>query len=248
MVDHHPGFESRWCTVETSVSSDWSFVLDLVRTDLCTLADDAVLFGGVYGRFTHSRLLMAHFLATRFPDNSFVIFQPEQDWVEFEMMPAGDIFQDAIEWAASNRQKHDKLEQGFNGCVGSSECLPVYHEIFSKYRVEVVIETNILSQGWITEKTSKCLVAGKPFLLYGTAGQLQQLRKMGFKTFADHIDESYDTIEDPELRFDAICNIATYIHDCAHRDTLLQEMDTVAQWNRQHYRKIVKDYYRDFNN
>jgi hypothetical protein len=246
MVDHYPRFESEWCAVETYPTPFFQQTAELLRIDLCRVDEDAKLFGAAYGRFMPSRLLMAHFLVTHFPNDSFVIFQPGQDFVEFEMAPGDEIFQDAVDWAACRTHHHD-LASHFNGCVSSLACLPVYHELFGRYRIEIVIETNTYSEGWFTEKTAKCLAAGKPFLLYGTSGQLQQLRTMGFRTFGDYIDESYDCEHDPDIRFDKICAAVTAIHEHAQQNQLLADLGTIAQWNRQHYHRIIENYYHDFN-
>jgi len=247
MIDHHPRFQSDWCTLEICPNLAFKQTFDLIRIDLCDVAPDALLFGAAYGRFTHSRLLMAHFLATHFPSDCFVVFQPGQDFVEFEMSPGGELFQEAVTWASAKTQ-HQALEAQPNGGVSYHACLPVYHEIFSKYRIEVVIETNTTSHGWFTEKTAKCLASGKPFVLYGTPGQLQQLNKMGFRTFGECIDESYDCVQDTEIRFDKICSTLTTIHDHPQRDKLLEDLDAIAQWNKQNYYKIINKYYHDFSN
>jgi len=246
MVDHYPPFQSDWCQVQTYPTPFFSQTAQLVQVDLCEVDPHARLFGAAYGRFTSARLLMAHFLASRFPNDSFVIFQPGQDFVEFEMGPGGEIFQEAIAWAAS-RTHHQDLESQFSGCVSSLECLPVYHKLFGRYRIEIVIETNTFTQGWFTEKTAKCLAAGKPFLLYGTFGQLQQLRNMGFRSFGQCIDETYDCVQDPDIRFDKLCSTAIEIHGHHQRDELLDDLDAIAQWNRVHYQDIIKDYYHDFS-
>ena len=249
MVDHHPRFQSDWCTLEISPNLCFEQTSRLLQIDLCHIDPDALLFGATYGRFTHSRLLMAHFLATHFPNDSFVIFQPGQDFVEFEMSPGGKLFQKATSWASSRTQHQDlQIQHQHNGCVSYLACLPAYHEIFCKYRIEVVIETNTHSQGWFTEKTAKCLASGKPFLLYGTPGQLQQLNKMGFRTFGEYIDESYDCVQDTEIRFDKICSTLTTIHDHPQRDKLLGDLDTIAQWNKLNYHKVINKYYHDFSN
>lgn len=246
MVDHYPRFESQWCTVQTYPTPFFQQTMELLRTDLFRVHDDAKLFGAAYGRFMPSRLLMAHFLTTQFPNDSFVIFQPGQDFVEFEMAPGGELFKNAVAWAET-RTHYENLESQFNGCVSSLECLPVYHKLFGRYRIEIVIETNTYSEGWFTEKTAKCLAAGKPFLLYGTFGQIERLREMGFRTFGDYIDERYDCENDSDIRFDKICAAATAIHGHHHRDQLLDALDSIAQWNRDHYQEIIKDYYHDFS-
>ena len=43
-------------------------------------------------------------------------------------------------------------------------------------------------------------MAGRPFIMLGGANYLKQLRRLGFKTFAPVIDESYDEITDFETR------------------------------------------------
>lgn len=46
---------------------------------------------------------------------------------------------------------------------------------------------------FFSEKTTKCLYAGRPFVMFGSAEFLQGLRNLGFETFGSVIDESYDT-------------------------------------------------------
>lgn len=56
----------------------------------------------------------------------------------------------------------------------------------------------------LTEKIFKPIVARRPFILVGAVNNLAYLKSYGFKTFDRWIDESYDTIEDPDLRIQAI--------------------------------------------
>ena len=51
----------------------------------------------------------------------------------------------------------------------------------------------------VSEKTYKAIRLGMPFILFtGRPGILKHLKRIGFKTFHPHIDESYDmaTIHD----------------------------------------------------
>jgi len=68
--------------------------------------------------------------------------------------------------------------------------------------VSVVGETFPYENGcfFVTEKTAKPLMAGRPFIMLGGANYLKQLRQLGFKTFSPVIDESYDEIPDLETR------------------------------------------------
>ena len=51
-----------------------------------------------------------------------------------------------------------------------------------------------------SEKIFKPIIYKLPFILYSTPFSLRQLRSLGYKTFGDFIDESYDEITDSEER------------------------------------------------
>jgi hypothetical protein len=63
----------------------------------------------------------------------------------------------------------------------------------------------------ITEKTYKPIAFLQPFILLGAAGSLQHIKDMGFKTFGEFWDESYDTEIDDPIRFAKIVNIVEEI-------------------------------------
>ena len=63
----------------------------------------------------------------------------------------------------------------------------------------------------ITEKTYKPIAFLQPFILLGAAGSLQHIKDMGFKTFSEFWDESYDTEIDDSVRFTKIVNIVEEI-------------------------------------
>ena len=58
-----------------------------------------------------------------------------------------------------------------------------------------------------TEKVGKTMLLRKPFLVYATQDYLKNLRSLGFKTFSDFWDESYDSEPDPWKRAWMINNI-----------------------------------------
>ena len=53
---------------------------------------------------------------------------------------------------------------------------------------------------FLTEKTARPLMWGMPFFLNAGRGSLNALRELGFETFSELWDESYDTIADPDQR------------------------------------------------
>jgi hypothetical protein len=53
---------------------------------------------------------------------------------------------------------------------------------------------------FVTEKTAKPMMAGRPFIILGGKHYLKNLRGLGFKTFDPVIDESYDNIDNYKER------------------------------------------------
>jgi hypothetical protein len=66
-------------------------------------------------------------------------------------------------------------------------------DIWSQCFVNVVTET-ITYDKFFSEKIWKPIVGKRPFLLLGPPGSLLRLRRMGFKTFGDYWDESYNDV------------------------------------------------------
>ena len=56
---------------------------------------------------------------------------------------------------------------------------------------------------FVTEKTAKPMMAGRPFIILSGKHTLKYLRSIGFRTFASIIDESYDEIDDEYDRISA---------------------------------------------
>jgi hypothetical protein len=98
------------------------------------------------------------------------------------------------------------LEQHFfkNNTLPSASadyCTQDYQETM----LEVVLETLFDDSRWhLTEKTLRPIACGHPFILVATPGSLEYLRSYGFETFNGLIDETYDTIQDPVQRLNAI--------------------------------------------
>jgi hypothetical protein len=104
--------------------------------------------------------------------------------------------------------------------------------------IEVVLETLFDDNRWhLTEKTLRPIACGKPFLLAATPGSLQYLRNYGFETFAELIDETYDTITDSKSRLNAIViemkRIAAL--DADAKQVLYTKLHEIAQRNKQRF-------------
>jgi len=104
--------------------------------------------------------------------------------------------------------------------------------------IEIVLETLFDDDRWhLTEKTLRPIACGKPFLLAATPGSLQYLRNYGFETFANVIDETYDTIADGAARLDAIIQEMKRIAalDAAAKQALYTKLHEIAQRNKQRF-------------
>ena len=244
--DHVPRFETPWATVNTRPSTSLKAVLHDVEVVKCVRNPNARLFGGFFGRFTPHRFLMAYFLETEMSHHSVVAFQPKLEWAEYEFESVKKWFVKELDWLRSRQETNATIEGGYNGRVDGFNCLPDYHNIFPLYHIEVVLETNVYECGWWTEKTAKCLVSGKPFILLGTSGQLVELKRLGFKTFDPWINESYDSETNPEKRFDMIKDEIRRIASLSSNDRqkMLDEINAVADYNRNNYAGLIEEYFK----
>ena len=85
----------------------------------------------------------------------------------------------------------------------------------------------------LTEKIFKPVILRMPFVLVGCACNLAYLKSYGFKTFDRWIDESYDYIENPIERLQAVVKVLEYIAslNLADLTDMLHEMEPVLEHN-----------------
>lgn len=117
---------------------------------------------------------------------------------------------------------------------------PWYQEIF----LDIVSETVFAYPfAFVSEKSLRPMVNGRPMIVFGAAHTLCYLHDMGFKTFSDWWDESYDSILDPNQRFARVCDLIEMISSwsmsrCA---TVLRDMNHVLNHNQQRMREIMQE-------
>jgi len=111
-------------------------------------------------------------------------------------------------------------------------------EDYRSTEIEVVLETLFDDDRLhLTEKSLRPIACRQPFILAATHGSLQYLRDYGFRTFDTIWDETYDTIEDPYQRMQAIIKLLREIttwSDVQRRDNI-QRMKHVADHNHNHF-------------
>lgn len=83
-----------------------------------------------------------------------------------------------------------------------------------KYALQ--IDTTVLNnrhRGFFSASILQSLVIHMPLLIVSAPGALQELRNLGFKTWGDFWDESYDQELDFQKRIDKIMNVVNYLAD-----------------------------------
>lgn len=122
--------------------------------------------------------------------------------------------------------------------VPSSASADYDRDDYAAVDFEVVLETLFDdARLHLTEKPLRPIACGKPFLLAASHGSLAYLRSYGFRTFGSVIDESYDTIEDPRERLEAIVKsmreIANWTEEERREKMLIANQ--IAAYNRKHF-------------
>lgn len=95
------------------------------------------------------------------------------------------------------------------------EALSPYYD---KTLISLVTETNFEEGIFNTEKIFRPMANRHPFILVGPKGTLAHLKELGYKTFSDYWDESYDDIEDPIERLDTIVNLCDSINNWSAKE------------------------------
>jgi hypothetical protein len=89
----------------------------------------------------------------------------------------------------------------------------------------------------LTEKIFKPIVMKQPFMLLAAPGNLAYLKSYGFKTFEGIIDESYDSIQDPDQRIEAVVKqLAWYCSLSAEeKQRVIEAIAPIVEYNFHHF-------------
>ena len=93
------------------------------------------------------------------------------------------------------------------------------------------------SSVFLSEKTFKCLAMLHPFVMFGRPNMLNGLRTIGFKTFSPFINETYDSIQDDEERFNAVFAEITRLISLSEDEwiDLQNKLKPILEHNQQHF-------------
>jgi hypothetical protein len=143
----------------------------------------------------------------------------------------------------------DNLDKTINTCRPLPDSIPGQHawisqliprNIYNSAYISIVAETEAESDTFfISEKITRPLLVGHPFVVLGCVGYLQSLRDLGFRTFSPWLDESYDLVTDTKKRIGAIVDTV----DQFAKLTDLQRQQVCAEMQSavEHNRRLIKD-------
>ena len=212
------------------------------------LQPDSKLFGAVFGRFSLERFLLANFLDTQVTDN-FIIFQPTLPWMKTHFTDGFDeLYKEELDWYINKTKITHTLSPNDSGCINLQKTLDDYVNIWPKYKIEIVSETDVHNKYWITEKTIRCLLTKKPFISMAGCGFLQHLKDLGFQTFSPWFDESYDQEPILNRRLQMIQQEILRISQLSEFDKsqMFADVQPALNYNQLNYDKIINNYYKDF--
>jgi hypothetical protein len=145
-----------------------------------------------------------------------------------------DYFNKTTDWIGDRPHQHDWAD-GFPAM-----------DLYKNSWIEIVPETLCDSGHFITEKTSKPIMTQTPALFVSSAGYLDNLHSVGFKTFNQLIDESYDREVDLRNRIDKMLDQLQYIVNHG-AESFYRAASTVLEHNQKRLFEISgsRKYYLD---
>lgn len=121
-----------------------------------------------------------------------------------------------------------------------SSSLPT--KLYNKSKVLLVVETTCGTKSettcemhdefFVTEKTVKALLTGIPFVLCGSYNFLKNLKALGFRTYNEIWDESYDQILNVDERMLTLVNTLNDIDRLLWDETVIDKCKQIAYHNK----------------
>jgi hypothetical protein len=126
-----------------------------------------------------------------------------------------------------------------------SHSIPI--ELYNQGYFNLLLEGDIDYQEQFcpTEKIVKTLISGMPFVLLGSPYFLEHIRDMGFRTYHELWDESYDCIVDFEKRVDSVIMLCNNLINFNWQENKAKLIE-IAQHNRNQFMNLGKLSNKDF--
>jgi hypothetical protein len=213
-------------------------------------------FGIFIGRATWHRLYLSTILFNRYRDDSLISFwqhlkdprQPANLRIDELLSNMARFCKRELLEQITNFVNHlpmhlceeDRLNNNNRGWINYDRAYDFIHR-YDEIFLDVVCET--MHQGrtfYLTEKMARPLLTGTPFVVFGPQNYLQNLRRLGFKTFNDVWDEEYDNHEGAsrlhhmEKLLDRISQFSV-----AEMNTILNNTKDILEHNKRVYADLT---------
>lgn len=125
---------------------------------------------------------------------------------------------------------HSAMQVMYHGQkLALSVIVPI--QIYNQTAYSIIAETHADSKySFFTEKIFKPMLAHRLFVVFSGCGYLENLRSLGFQTFDNVIDESYDQILDDEQRWAAAFEQVKRLCDM-NQSEVLEKISTRVEHN-----------------
>jgi len=236
LAARHSNFIDWYYFAHAIVSKEWLKSYRYCRAGSFNNRDHSFLvdFGLITGPRQY-RLYLYYLLREHMKkDRAFYSIDGTQDWFEdLHRQDRYELLQHSTDWPVEQVIPHwpvsyDNFGKGvFN--AGSIPQNTISWDHYSRADFVLVVETVFAERKLhLTEKIFKAIVAGKPFVLAGGQCNLRYLQQYGFHTFKNWIDESYDGVEDPKARAEAVAASINKFY--AQTDTEIDDALERAVW------------------
>lgn len=217
----------------------------------------------------HRIILISMLISDGYLDNSLISFDSDMlfsDDIIMDIIGGSDFNEDSF---INNKELKQKATDGFRKMKKIGKSVVDYDDIknvwgfafeqkenYIKSYFSIVTETLFYRVGnYISEKTWKPIAHLHPFVIVGRPGTLEYLKQLGFKTFSDFWDESYDSIECNSDRMESVYKVITTLLNKTTEewDELYISLIPILEWNRNKLLEvnesmISKTYYKNLIN
>jgi len=141
-----------------------------------------------------------------------------------KFVQAGPFFVDSL--TTDQRNDYSVLAENF------------YEDSYFNIVLETFIDVDSSGGQFITEKTFKPILHHQPFIVVAEHNHLKHLHELGYKTFSSIWDESYDSIENTQERFEAVMKLSEDL--CSRSLDQLHDMYASVEDILEHNHNLLK--------
>ena len=130
----------------------------------------------------------------------------------------------------------------FNNSYFSIITETMFYDLNNRVPGNTYVHVPNISPGcFLSEKIFKPLALNHPFIVVSTPNYLYNLRLRGYKTFSPYIDESYDTVEDDNLRMEYIVKEVTRLCSLSDQELInfTYNIQPIVEYNSSLYKNVT---------